>query len=96
MEAFRQECELGQQARDAVKFLLVPPVPLLVRGPYRVLAAAAVGLLPPWSRRMLHLPLPPGLDPVAIRPAATVLMRTLGWLMTDFAEHDRDDRLLSA
>ena len=95
LDAFRQECHLGRQASEAVTFLLVPPVPLALRAPYRLLAAAAVGSLPPWARRMLHLPLPPGLDPVAIRPATTMLMRTLGWLMTDFAEQERNDRLLS-
>jgi uncharacterized protein (DUF2236 family) len=95
LQAFRPELRYGDQARQAVRFLLVPPVPLLARGPYRLISAAAVGLLPPWARRMLLLPLPPGLDPLAIRPGATVLTRAIGWLMDDLAEQERDDRLLS-
>ncbi len=70
LDSFRPECEPGAQTREAVRFLLLPPVPFLLRGPYGLIGAASVGLLPTWARRQLRLPLPPGLDPVAIRPAA--------------------------
>lgn len=96
LEAFRPECELGPQAREAVRFLLMPPVPFLLRGAYGLIAAASVGLLPGWARWQLRLPMPPGLDPLAIRPAATLLTRSIGWLMNDDEANRRDDQLLTA
>jgi uncharacterized protein (DUF2236 family) len=83
LDRFRPECAAGQQARDAVRFLLMPPVPLILRASYGVIAAAAVGLLPAWARRQLWLPLPPGVDPLVIRPSAAMLTRTVGWLLSE-------------
>lgn len=77
----RPELAVGAQARDAVRFLLLPPVPLVARGPYGVIAAAAVGLLPSWARRMLWLPSPPLADPFVVRPAAKVLLGGLDWAL---------------
>lgn len=96
LQEFRSECVFGRQAREAVRFLLAPPVPLVLRGPYGVIAAASVGLLPSWARWQLRLPLLPGVDPVAIRPPAMALTRGLGWLMSAPAAFDRDDHLLTA
>lgn len=79
---YRPELAVGPQARDAVRFLLVPPVPLVTRGPYGIIAAAAVGLLPTFVRRMLWLPQPPLSDPLVVRPTARVLMSSLGWVLT--------------
>jgi uncharacterized protein (DUF2236 family) len=69
------------EARQAVRFLLAPPLPLVVRGPYAVVASAAVTMLPRGVRRELWLPVPPAVEPLVVRPAATVLMRGLGWVM---------------
>jgi uncharacterized protein (DUF2236 family) len=90
LESFRSELRVGNQARDAVRFLLVPPVPLLSRGAYGVIAAAAIGLLPGWVRRELWLPVPPLVDPLVIRPAALTLTRTMGWAL---ATQDRRSEL---
>ena len=79
--AFRAELAVNHQARDAVRFLIWPPTPAAARGPYLVLFAAAVGLLPGFARRMLRLPLTPLAEPVLIRPAATLLLRTIGWAL---------------
>lgn len=92
--AFRQECRFDDQAREAVRFLLRPPVPLPLRGAYGLITAASIGLLPTWAQIMLRLPVPPGFDPLAIRPAATVLTRTIGWLMSESRSHDLADRML--
>lgn len=81
MEAFRPELHVGRQARDAVRFLLVPPFPLIARPAYGIVAGAAVSLLPSWARRMLWLPVAPGVEPLVVRPAATALMRVLGWAL---------------
>lgn len=77
----RPELSAGGQARDAVRFLLLPPVPLVARGPYGVIAAAAVGLLPTWARRMLWLPSPPLADPLVVRPAAKLLLGGMDWAL---------------
>ncbi|MEM7274673.1 MAG: oxygenase MpaB family protein [Actinomycetota bacterium] len=94
LEAFRPECEYGEQARDTMRFLIRPPVPLVTRGPYALISAASIGLLPTWAQLMLRLPVPPGVDPLAIRPAATVLTRTVGWLMGGQRQDEIADRLL--
>ncbi len=94
LESYRPELELGDQARDCVRFLLLPPVPLVTRGAYGLISAASIGLLPGWAQLMLRLPVPPGIDPLAIRPAATVLTRTIGWLMSAERNADLDDRML--
>lgn len=92
---FRSECKAGPQARETLRFLLFPPVPLVLRGPYGVLTAGAITLLPPWARRELRLPVLPLVDPLAVRPAAAVLTRAIGWLMAaDPREFELTDRLL--
>ncbi len=91
----RPELVVGSQARDAARWLLVPPLPLAARPAYAVIAPAAIGLLPAWVRRALWLPLLPGVDPVLVRPAATALVRTLAWALggvqgspDDVPDHD--------
>lgn len=79
LERFRPELEAGAQARTTVRWLSSPPVPLPVRVPYAMLFGAAVGLLPRYARRMLRLRLPPLVGPALIEPAATGLLRILGW-----------------
>jgi uncharacterized protein (DUF2236 family) len=81
MDRFRPELHVGRQARDAVRFLLVPPFPLVARPAYGIVAGAAVSLLPAWAQRMLWLPVAPGVEPFVVRPAATALMRVLGWAL---------------
>jgi uncharacterized protein (DUF2236 family) len=94
LEAFRAECHFGDQARDALRFLLRPDVPLALRGPYGLITAAAVASLPGWARRMLRLPLPPGVTSLAINPPATLMTRIIGWMMSD-RNLDIEDHLLS-
>ena len=95
MEIFRAECELGDQAKECFKFLLRPPVPLATRGAYGLISAASIGLLPTWAQSMLRVPVIPGFDPLAVRPAATVLTRTVGWLMSAQRNADLTDRMLT-
>ena len=93
LESFRRECAFGSQAREAVRFLVVPPVPLALRGAYGVIAAGAVGLLPRWARSMMWLPMPPLFDPLAVRPSALAVTRGIGWLMGSGRQDELDDRL---
>jgi len=82
MAGIRPELSAGTQARPAARFLLLPPLPPQILPIYGVLASAAVGLLPSWARRQLHLPRLPLTETLAVRPAAFALTRTLGWAMS--------------
>lgn len=56
LESYRPELEATSEARDAARFLLrEPPLPWPARPPYRLLAAGAVALLPPWARTALDV-----------------------------------------
>ena len=84
------ELSAGAQAHDAVRWLMVPPLPLAARPAYAVIAPAAVGLLPGWAQRELWLPMLPGVDPVLVRPAARVLLRTLSWAVAGVPASSED------
>jgi uncharacterized protein (DUF2236 family) len=58
IEAYRPELESTPAAREATRFMLLnPPVPLVVRPGYALIAAGGVALLPEWARKSLRLPL---------------------------------------
>jgi uncharacterized protein (DUF2236 family) len=80
IERFRPELQAIDHARDAVAYLVrEPELPLVARPAYWVLVAAAVGLMPDWTREPLDLPaLPIAHDRVAdaLGRAAT---RTVRW-----------------
>jgi len=80
--AERPQLRAGAQARDAARFLMLPPLPIISRPAYGVIASAAVGLLPRSVRRQLWLPTVPAADPLVVRPATRTLMRTLDWVMS--------------
>jgi uncharacterized protein (DUF2236 family) len=79
--SMKPELRAGRQARDAARWLMVPPLPWPARLAYAVIAPAAVGLLPAATRRSLWLPMAPGVDPLLVRPAARALTRSLAWVM---------------
>lgn len=72
----------GEQATDAMRFIMTPPPgPPLLQAGYLMVAHAAAGVLPSWARRMLRVPDVPGLDHAVVRPATwTVIgaLRALG------------------
>ena len=81
--AFRPELRSTEAARDAARFLLItPPLPLLARGPYGVIAATSVSMLPSWARRPLRLPYFPPVVATAIRAAGRVLVGGIRWAMS--------------
>ena len=86
IERYRPELSAGRQARDTVRFLLVPPLPLAARPTYAIILGAAIGLLPRYVRRMLWLPLAPRADPLVVRPAAQATPRVFGWALRPRAE----------
>jgi uncharacterized protein (DUF2236 family) len=81
IEAYRPELRGTKAARDAARFLLLPPLPVAAYGPYAVLAAAAVSLLPWWARFPLRLPMLPVTETVVVRPAGKALMEVVRWAL---------------
>jgi uncharacterized protein (DUF2236 family) len=82
LRAYRPELRGSAEAREAARFLVRnPPLPLLARGPYTLLAAAAVGELPAWARRELRLPAMTGADALLVRPAGHAIVGTVRWVM---------------
>jgi uncharacterized protein (DUF2236 family) len=80
---YRPELAATAQAREAARFLLLnPPLPLIARAPYGVLAAAAVSLLPWWARRPLRLPVLPVAETAVVRPAGHALVHAIRWATT--------------
>src|SRR5215475_1927099 len=80
---YRGELAGTAQAREAARFLLLrPPLPVVARGPYGVLAAAAVSLLPRWARRPLYLPRLPVTEAAVVRPAGHALVQAIRWAIT--------------
>jgi uncharacterized protein (DUF2236 family) len=81
LDEVRPELRATADARRGVRFLLSPPLPLAARPAYGVVAAASVALLPRYARRELWLPVPPLVEPVAVRPAAAAVLGVIGWAL---------------
>jgi len=80
---YRPELAGTPEAREAARFLLIrPPLPLLARPPYAVLAATAVASLPGWARWPLRLPYLPVAEQTAVRLAGHGLVAGIRWAMT--------------
>ena len=68
-------------ARDAVRFLVLPSLPVRMLPTYGVIAAAAADLLPLDRRLALGLWPVPLADPLFVRPTASALLGFLGWVL---------------
>jgi uncharacterized protein (DUF2236 family) len=83
LAGYRSELCSTEAAREAARFLLItPPLSLLARAPYGVLAASAVSMLPPWARLPLRLPYLPPLEATAIRLSGRVLVSGIRWALS--------------
>lgn len=83
LASYRPELRGTPEAREAVRYLLFrPPLPLPARAPYGVLVAAAVGLMPAWTRRHLVLPWLPVSERTVVRVLGSVAVGTIRWAMT--------------
>jgi uncharacterized protein (DUF2236 family) len=81
--AYRAELAGTPEARAAARFLLVnPPLPVIARPPYGLLAAAAVSLLPGWARWPLRLPRLPVTEAALVRPAGRAVVHAIRWATT--------------
>ncbi len=83
MDDYRPELSGTAEAREAARYLLLqPPMPLAGRPAYGMIAAAAVALMPRWTRWPLRLPWLPVTEALALRPAGEIVTRTLRWATT--------------
>ncbi|MEV5000624.1 oxygenase MpaB family protein [Nocardioides sp. LML1-1-1.1] len=83
LASYRPELRGTPEAREAVTYVLLrPPLPLLARPAYGVLAAAAVGLMPAWTRLPLRLPWLPVTERTVVRVLGGAAVDTVRWAMT--------------
>jgi uncharacterized protein (DUF2236 family) len=82
MAAYRPELRGTKHARDAVGFLIRhPDLPIAARPAYLVLVAAAVGLMPLWTRPQLRLPWLPVTERTVVRVLGHVATGTIRWAL---------------
>jgi uncharacterized protein (DUF2236 family) len=87
IDQYRTELRGTPEARAAARFLLLtPPLPMIARPPYGVLAAAATSLLPGWARRPLYLPRLPLTETALVRPAGHAVIHAIRWALTPPAQ----------
>ena len=80
---YRPELRGTAAARDAARYLLLtPPLPIVARAPYGVLAATSVAMLPAWARAPLWLPYVPPLESTVIKMAGNAVVGGIRWAMT--------------
>jgi uncharacterized protein (DUF2236 family) len=92
LDEYRPELRGTTEARQAARFMLVhPPVPWAARPAYGVLTAAAVGLLPWWTRWPLRLPYLPLAEATVVRAAGEGLTWTIRWALTSPILGDIED-----
>ena len=82
MAGYRPELASTDAARRAARFILVhPPVPLALRLPYSMLSAAAIGMMPRWTRLALRLPYMPVTEATAVRASGSIITKAIRWAM---------------
>jgi uncharacterized protein (DUF2236 family) len=80
---FRPELRSTEHAREAIRYLLWhPELPAAARPAYLTLAAAAIGLMPVWTRRQLRLPWLPVTERTVVRGLGHVATGTIRWATT--------------
>lgn len=83
LAAYRPELRGTPEAREAVRYVLLkPPLPLAARAPYAVIAAAAVAMMPAWTRLPLRLPWLPVSERTVVRVLGGLATGTIRWAMT--------------
>jgi len=83
LASYRPELGGTPEAREAVRYVLLkPPLPLAARAPYAVLAAAAIAMMPAWTRLPLRLPLLPVSERTVVRALGGAATGTIRWAMS--------------
>lgn len=89
LEGYRDELAMTDAARDAAAFLLrEPPLPVVARPGYALIASGALGMLPPWASAMLDLPAGSGLRRSIARGAGVGATRLVRWGMSAAERHE--------
>lgn len=84
LEEYRAELVVTTAARDAAAFLLrEPPLPVLARPGYALIARGALGILPPWAGEMLRLPATEGRSRTVAMAAGRASTRLVRWGMAE-------------
>ncbi|MGZ5397286.1 MAG: oxygenase MpaB family protein [Mycobacterium sp.] len=74
---------VADTAREAARYLLLtPPLPVVARAPYGLLAATSVAMLPAWARMPLRLPYVPPVEATLIRLSGRVVVGGIRWALT--------------
>ena len=82
LAAYRPELAATAAARQTAQFVVVrPPVPLPLRLPYGLLSAAAIALMPRWTRWPLRLPYLPIVEATAVRTSGIAITSGIRWAM---------------
>ena len=82
LAAFRPELRGTPQAREAIRYLLFkPPLPVAARAAYAVLVAAAIAMMPRWTRWPLRLPWLPVTERTVVRALGALATQTIRWAM---------------
>jgi uncharacterized protein (DUF2236 family) len=82
LRSYRPELRATPEAIEAARFLVrTPPLPLVARGPYALLAATAVAELPAWARGELRLPRPHFAEAALVPPAGHGIVGAVRWVM---------------
>ena len=63
LRSYLDELSYGRQAREAIRWLLLPPNPIPVQGAYLVILSAAILQLPSWAMPSWHPPQRPSSAP---------------------------------
>lgn len=80
MASYRPELQGTPAARRAARFILIhPPVPFALRAPYGMLSAAAVAMMPRWTRIPLRLPYLPLVEATAVRTSGIAVTSAIRW-----------------
>jgi uncharacterized protein (DUF2236 family) len=92
LAGYRPELAGTSAARRAARFILVhPPVPLPLRAPYGLLSAAAVAMMPRWTRVPLRLPYLPLTEATAVRTSGIAVTSAIRWAMGAGAPQPRPE-----
>ncbi len=93
LDDFRPELRATDEARSAVRFLILhPDLPIAARPAYGVLMAAGVALMPRWTRRPLRLPWLPVSERTVVRALGTLATGTIRWAMSSGVDEARERR----
>ena len=90
---FRPELRATDEARSAVRFLVLhPDLPLAARPAYGVLMAAGIALMPRWTRLPLRLPWLPVSERTVVKVLGTLATGTIRWAMSSGIDEVRELR----